>query len=114
IRRADLGLAMGSGSPASQTVAGLVLRTDDFSLLPVALAEGRTVVRNLRRAGKLFLVKNVYTLVLIALAAGLLGLAFPYEPQQVTLLNALTLGLPALLITLSRGTAGAADRRRFW
>jgi cation-transporting ATPase E len=113
IKRADLGVAMGEGSAAAKTVAGLVLQTNDFRLLPAALDEARIIVCNLRRAGKLFLTKNVYTFLLIACAAVFSGVAFPYLPQQVTLLNALTIGLPALLITLSRTPSGATDRKRF-
>jgi cation-transporting ATPase E len=113
IKRADLGVAMGEGSAAAKTVAGLVLQNNDFRLLPAALEEARIIVCNLRRAGKLFLTKNVYTLFLIACAGIFSGLTFPYLPQQVTLLNALTIGLPALVITLSRTPSGATDRRRF-
>jgi cation-transporting ATPase E len=112
IRNAHLGIAMGEGSRASKTVSGLVLETNSFGLLPETLEEGRTIVRNLRRAGKLFLVKNVYTLVLIV-GALLLGMKFPYLPQQVTLLNVLTIGLPALLITLSKERSAAAARPGF-
>jgi cation-transporting ATPase E len=112
IKRADLGVAMGEGSSATKTVAGLVLQNNDFRLLPAALDEARIIVCNLRRAGKLFLTKNVYTLFLIACAGMILGL-FPFLPQQVTLLNALTIGLPALVITLSRTPSGATDRKRF-
>jgi cation-transporting ATPase E len=102
IKNANLGIAMGDGAPASKTVAGLVLETNDFGLLPETLDEGRTIVRNLRGAGKLFLVKNVYVPFLIVLGLGVFNLRFPLEPQQVTLLNFLTIGVPALLITLGR------------
>jgi cation-transporting ATPase E len=100
IKKADLGIAMGEGSAAGKTVAGLVLENNSFVLLPATLEEGRTIVRNLRRCAKLFLTKNVYSLMLIT--GSLLGLPFPYVPQQVTLLNFLTIGVPALLITLSK------------
>ena len=113
IKSADLGVAMGAGSPAAKTVAGLVLETNDFGLLPRALTEGRTVLHNVRRAAKLFLLKNVYTLLLIVVLVGLLGEAFPYLPQQVTLLNALTIGGPALLIMLSKVPPGAAVQTAF-
>jgi cation-transporting ATPase E len=102
IKRADLGIAMGAGTSATKTVAGIVLETNDFALLPAALDEGRVIVNNLRRAAKLFLLKNVYTVVLVLFALGLAGLEFPYLPQQVTLLNALTIGGPALLIMADR------------
>jgi len=113
IKRADLGIAMGAGSQATKTVAGLVLQTNNFDLLPETLEEGRTIVRNLRRAGKLFLVKNVYSFILI-LAWGLKLLGFfPYEPQQVTLLNWLVIGFPALLIAFSRERSGGPARRDY-
>jgi cation-transporting ATPase E len=114
IKRADLGIAMGEGSQASKTVAGLVLENNNFAMLPETLEEGRTIVRNLRRSGKLFLVKNVYSLVLIlAYAFGVLGLPFPYLPQQVTLLNWLVIGLPAFVIALTRERSTAATRPHF-
>jgi magnesium-transporting ATPase (P-type) len=114
IKRADLGIAMGAGSQASKTVSSLVLANNDFALLPEVLEEGRTIVRNLRRSAKLFLVKNVYSLILLlAYASGLFGIPFPYVPQQVTLLNWLVIGLPALAIALSRERSTAATKPRF-
>ncbi len=114
IKRADLGIAMGEGSQASKSVSGLVLENNNFALLPETLEEGRTIVRNLRRSAKLFLVKNVYSLVLIlAYASGWFGLPFPYVPQQVTLLNWLVIGIPALAIAMSRERSSAATKPRF-
>jgi cation-transporting ATPase E len=109
IKNASLGIAMGDGSRASKTVAGLVLTNNDFGLLPRLLDEGRIIVRNLRRSGKLFLTKNVYTLILIIGTIGIFNIPFPFEPQQVTLLNLLTIGVPALLITLDRQKAEATQ-----
>ena len=114
IKRADLGIAMGEGSQASKTVAGLILENNNFALLPETLEEGRTIVRNLRRSSKLFLVKNVYSLILIvAFSIGILHIPFPYLPQQVTLLNWLVIGIPAFVIALSRQRTQTADRPRF-
>ena len=112
IKRADLGIAMGAGSRAAKTVSGLVLENNDFGLLPETLEEGRTILRNLRRSSKLFLLKNVYTFVLIV-GYMLLGGTFPYLPQQVTLLNLLTIGIPAFVITLSKERSTAATKARF-
>ncbi len=114
IKNAQLGIAMGEGSQASKTVAGLVLENNNFALLPETLEEGRTIVRNLRRSAKLFLTKNVYSLLLILPGAlGLFGLPFPYVPQQVTLLNWLVIGMPALVIALSRERSRAPTRSDF-
>jgi magnesium-transporting ATPase (P-type) len=114
IKNAHLGIAMGDGSRANKTVSGLVLETNNFGLLPQTLEEGRTIIRNLRRAAKLFLVKNAFTLVLIVGALGLFNLPFPFKPQQVTLLNLLTIGIPAFLITLSREQSAAPSRPGFF
>lgn len=110
IKNATLGIAMGDGSRATRTVAGVVLQNNDFGMLPRLLDEGRTILRNLRRAGKLFLTKNAYTLVLIVGTLGVFHLPFPFAPQQVTLLNFLTIGVPALLITLDHSRAGPSRR----
>ncbi|MBI1833104.1 MAG: HAD-IC family P-type ATPase [Planctomycetes bacterium] len=114
IKKADLGIAMGEGSQASKTVSGLVLENNNFALLPETLEEGRVIVRNLRRLAKLFLVKNVYSLILIlAYASGWFGIPFPYVPQQVTLLNWLVIGIPAFVIALSRERSTRASKPRF-
>ncbi|MCI0461293.1 MAG: cation-translocating P-type ATPase, partial [Gemmataceae bacterium] len=114
IKNAQLGIAMGEGSQAAKTVAGLVLENNNFALLPETLEEGRTIVRNLRRSAKLFLTKNVYSLILILPGAvGLFGLPFPYLPQQVTLLNWLVIGMPALVIALSRERSRAPTKPDF-
>jgi len=114
IKRADLGIAMGEGSQAAKSVSSLVLEKNDFAMLPETIEEGRTIVRNVRRAAKLFLVKNVYSLIIILLfATGLFGLPFPYLPQQVSLLNWLVIGIPALLIALTRERSQVAIRTSF-
>jgi cation-transporting ATPase E len=114
IKKADLGIAMGEGTPAAKAVSSLVLETNDFAVLPEAIAEGRTIVRNLRRAAKLFLTKNVYSCALIlAYAVGLFDVPFPYLPQQVSLLNWLVIGVPSLLIALTRERSRAPDKTPF-
>ena len=87
--------------PANSTASKVPFRLNQYS---------RTIVRNLRRSGKLFLNKNVYTAVLVGFTLGFFNLPSPNALQQVTLLNLLTIGLPALLITLDRSKAPATRR----
>jgi cation-transporting ATPase E len=90
------------------------LENNDFAMLPETIEEGRTIVRNLRRAAKLFLVKNVYSLLMILVyVSGLWNLPFPYLPQQVTLLNWMVIGIPALLIALTRERSHVVNRTPF-
>ncbi|WP_104523641.1 HAD-IC family P-type ATPase [Blastococcus atacamensis] len=106
LKDADVGVAMGNGAPATRAVAQLVLLDGRFAHLPHAVAEGRRVIANVERAANLFLVKNVYSLVL-ALATVVTLAAYPLEPVQLTLISTLTIGVPGFFLAL------APNRRRY-
>lgn len=99
LKHADLGIAMGSGSAAARAVAHIVLLDGAFARLPGILAEGRQVIANVERLAKLFLSKTVYAIVLGVLFAALLW-PFPFLPRQLSIVDGLTIGLPALALTL--------------
>jgi cation-transporting P-type ATPase E len=79
LKDADLGIAMGPGSPASRAVAKVVLLDDSFAALPAVLAEGRRVLGNIERVAGLFLIKTMYAL-LLAVLVGLAHVPFPFLP----------------------------------
>ncbi|WP_350275709.1 HAD-IC family P-type ATPase [Kribbella sp. HUAS MG21] len=103
LKDADIGVAMGNGSPATRAVAQLVLLDGRFAHLPDVVAEGRRVIANIERAANLFLVKNVYSLVLSLITATTL-VAYPLEPIQLTLISNLTIGIPAFFLALGPNT----------
>lgn len=100
LKRADLGIAMSSGSAATKAVAEVVLMDNKFAHLPAVLAEGRRVAANIERVANLFIIKNVYTAIL-AIAVTSFGLAYPFEPAQVTIIGALSIGIPAFFLALA-------------
>ncbi|MBB5085217.1 HAD-IC family P-type ATPase [Nonomuraea endophytica] len=100
LKDADLGIAMGAGSPATKAVAQVVLLDNRFATLPHVVAEGRRVLANIERVSNLFLTKTFYAIVL-SLLVGVLGLMFPFEPRHSTLVNALTIGIPAFFLALA-------------
>jgi cation-transporting ATPase E len=116
LSRADLGVAMGSGTAATRAVAKVVLMDDSFATLPHVVAEGRRVLGNIERVASLFLTKTVYAIGLsIATAvvglmglAGLEGLRFPFLPRHLTLVSTLTIGVPAFVLALAPDTRRAA------
>ena len=61
LKDADIGVAMGSGSPATRAVAQIVLLDNSFATLPHVVAEGRRVIGNIERVANLFLTKTVYS-----------------------------------------------------
>ena len=103
LKEADIGVAMGAGSPASRSVAQLVLLDDRFAVLPRVVAEGRRVIGNIERVASLFLTKTVYTMTL-AIVVGLLAVAYPFFPRHATLINAVTFGIPSFFLALAPNT----------
>ncbi|KRF33375.1 HAD-IC family P-type ATPase [Yonghaparkia sp. Soil809] len=99
LKHADLGIAMGSGAPATRAVARLVLLDGQFSRLPRIVAEGRQVIANVERLAKLFLSKTVYA-ILFAVVFGALLWPFPFLPRQLSIVDGLTIGLPAIVLAL--------------
>jgi cation-transporting P-type ATPase E len=100
LKDADIGVAMGSGSSATRAVAQLVLLDSTFDALPSVVGEGRRVLGNIERTSNLYVTKTVYAM-LIALGVGVVGLEFPFLPRQLTLIGALTIGIPSFFLALA-------------
>ncbi len=103
LKDADIGVAMGSGSDATRAVAQLVLLDSTFDSLPPVVAEGRRVLGNIERTSGLYLNKTVYAM-LISLATGVLGFVFPFLPRHLTLIGAVTIGIPSFFLALAPNT----------
>ena len=99
LKDADCGVAMASGADAACQVAQLVLLDSDFAAMPKVVAEGRRVINNIQRASALYLVKNIlsFFLALITLFA---AFPYPFVPIQLTLISALTIGVPSFFLAL--------------
>jgi len=116
LKDADIGVAMGAGSPASRAVAQIVLLDNKFATLPYVVGEGRRVIGNIERVSTLFLTKTVYS-VLLAILVGCGGLAskifgsdpllFPFQPIHVTIAAWFTIGIPAFILSLAPNTERA-------
>jgi cation-transporting ATPase E len=106
LKDADIGVAMGSGSPASRAVAQIVLLDNSFATLPHVVAEGRRVIGNIERVANLFLTKTVYS-VFLAIAIGIAQIPFPFLPRHLTLVGSLTIGIPAFFLALAPNTERA-------
>ena len=100
LKAANLGVAMGDGAPATRSVAQLVLLDNRFAVMPMIVAEGRRVIGNIERVANLFLTKTIYSVVL-ALAVGLWGMDYPFEPIHVTITGWFTIGIPAFVLSLA-------------
>lgn len=98
MKDADCSVAMASGSDVAAQAAQLVLLESDFSKMPDVVAEGRKVVNNLERSGSLFIVKNIFSLI-IAILSICFGMKYPLLPSQLSLISVFTIGLPAFFLS---------------
>lgn len=99
VKRADLGIAMGSGAPATKAVSRMVLLDGKFSRLPSVLDEGRRVIANTERLANLFLAKTAYAIIL-GLFFALAFWPFPFLPRQFSSADFIMLGLPAFVLAI--------------
>ena len=99
LKDADCSVAMASGSDAASNVSQLVLLDSDFSRMPSVVAEGRRVVNNIERTAALYIVKNIFSM-LLAIFSVILLLDYPLEPTQVSLISMFTIGIPSFILAL--------------
>lgn len=100
LRAADVAVAMASGTGTTRAVAGIVLLNDSFEALIRGTKEATAVLGNAARLSKLFIAKSLYAY-LIIVATNMLGLDFPFLPRHGSLTALLTLGIPAIFISIS-------------
>ena len=99
LKAADCSIAMAGGSDAACRVAQITLLDADFDVMPRIVLEGRRVINNITRAASLFLVKNIFSLLLSVLLL-IFPFAYPFAPIQLTLVSSLTIGIPSFVLAL--------------
>lgn len=99
LKEADCSVAMASGSDVASQVSDLVLLDSDFAAMPKVVAEGRRVINNIERTASLFLVKNMFSLIL-ALLSLFATFSYPITPAQLSIVSTFTIGIPAFFLSL--------------
>lgn len=99
LKKADCSVAMASGSDAAVQASQVVLLESDFSKMPEVVLEGRRVVNNIQRSASLFLVKNIFSII-IAVVSAIFTVTYPFEPSQITLIGMFTIGVPGFFLAL--------------
>jgi cation-transporting ATPase E len=100
LKLADIGVAVGSGAPATKAVAQLVLLDGRFASMPGVVAEGRRVTANIERVANIFVTKTIWATVL-ALAVGIALSPYPFLPRHLTIIDALAIGIPSFFLALA-------------
>jgi len=103
LKAADVSIAMASGSEAARNVSQLVLMDSNFSNMPRVVKEGRRVINNIEKVASLYLMKNVYSLLLVLLTFLILR-PYPFRPIQMTLIELFVIGIPGFMLALEKNT----------
>lgn len=99
LKDADCSIAMASGSDAAAQASQLVLLDSNFGRMPEVVLEGRRVVNNIERSSSLFLVKNLFSLLLAIFSIATM-ISYPLTPNQISLVSMFTIGIPAFFLAL--------------
>ena len=99
LKEADCSIAMASGSDVACQVSHIVLLDSNFASMPSVVAEGRRVINNIERSASLYLVKNIFTFFL-AFITLFFTLPYPFSPAQLSLVNAITIGIPSFILAM--------------
>ena len=98
LKEADCSIAIAQGSDAAKHVSQLVLVDSEFNDLPAVVNEGRRVVNNLTKVASVYFVRTIYSFLLTVLCI-IIGVAYPFTPIQITLINFALVGIPTFAIT---------------
>ena len=109
LKEADCSVAMASGSDAAKNVSSLVLLDSNFSSMPRVVAEGRRSINNLERSAALYIMKTIYN-TLLALLFMLVVDPLPFTPQNLTIMGAVTIGMPSVVLALEPNTDRVTGR----
>ena len=99
LKKAQIGIAMQSGSAATRGVADIVLLNDSFAALPNAFMEGQRIINGMDDIIRLFLTRAFYAaMIIMGTAVVAEAQLFPFIPKHASLLTLITVGLPTFAL----------------
>lgn len=97
LKKADIGIALGSGTEVAKEASDLVLLNNDFSIIVSAIEQGRIIVDNIRKVIT-YLLSNSFTEIILISASILAGVPLPITAVQILWINLIEDGLPDIAL----------------
>ena len=111
IKRADIGIAMGSGTAVTRDVADLVLLDDNFETIAAAVEEGRQIMNNIRKV-LVYLLSSVADALILIGGSIVTGIALPMNALQILWVNFFSDSFPAIAFAFEKDGGGSVVHRR--
>ena len=109
IKKADIGIVVGTASDVSKEVADMVLLDSNFKTIVAAIEEGRSIFENMRKV-LLYLLSDSFTQIILVVGALILGLPLPLTAAQILWINIVTDGVPAMALSFDKKEKGLLNR----
>lgn len=97
LKKADIGIALGSGTDVAKEVSDLVLLTDNFNIIVAAIEEGRAIIDNIRKVIT-YLLSDSFTETILIGVSLILGWPLPLTAVQILWVNLIEDGLPGVAL----------------
>jgi calcium-translocating P-type ATPase len=110
LKRANIGVAMGSGTDVTKETASIIITDDNFASIEAGVEEGRFAYDNIRKVTYLLISQGFAEVLLFTLAL-LTGMPLPLLPVQLLWLNLATNGIQSVALAFEGGEPGAMHRR---
>lgn len=110
LQKADIGVALGSGTDAAKEASDLVLLNDNFGTITTAIEQGRVIIDNIRKVIT-YLLSDSFTETILVGASVVLGLPLPITAPQILWTNLIEDGLPSMALSFEPGEADVMKRK---
>jgi len=109
LKAANIGIAVGSGTDVSKSVADLVLLDNNFSTIVATIEEGKQILSNIKKVF-VYLMSNALDELVLVGGAILAGAALPLTAVQIIWVNLFTGSIPAIAFAFDRQLMRETDR----
>jgi len=110
LKKADIGVALGSGTDVAKEVSDLVLLTDNFNVIIAAVEEGRVIIDNIRKV-IVYLLSDSFTETILIGVSIIFGLPLPISAVQILWINLIEDGLPNMALAFEPKEKGVLERK---